>query len=280
MPISAQEMIDAAALVKEINEASTLHILYSGVDYAYHFNKGADAAARANALSVSRDLDSSGSFGGASGTATKVDFKALQLTISQAGGKERALALDYIYQINEREFSLRALKAAWETLSAKILNSATGLTEDMTPVPEPDTSSSKAGFSPAFDLELGFKLTTFPDDTLPDMSGFERAESGPPDTSWVSPGYILGDRDLDKGETLYAYLVRVSDGALLEMISYTPTDAERPSSKWPRAFAEAINAQGKDIKAGKWVARIFNLLPTIRSGFGTGRIAYGRLLPL
>ncbi|TDB58150.1 hypothetical protein [Photorhabdus khanii] len=99
---------------------------------------------------------------------------------------------------------------------------------------------------------MGYTLTTLADNTLPNMAGFEREIWGTPQTGWLSPGYILADRDLAEGEVLLAYLIRQRDGHVLESISFTAKAEDRGKTQWPIAFAKAINEKGKQLKAGGW----------------------------
>lgn len=69
--------------------------------------------------------------------------------------------------------------------------------------------------------DMGYVLTTDPDDTLPDMDGFDRLYCGSSENGWTSPCEIRAGRDLAVGETLTACLIRQSDGKLIDEVTFT-----------------------------------------------------------
>jgi hypothetical protein len=89
-------------------------------------------------------------------------------------------------------------------------------------------------------------------DLLPDMTGFEPDSLGVADNRWVSPGYLLADRDLAVGEKLRAWLIQSADGKPLANVEFTADASNRLQAKWPCAFAKAITAGAKQLTAGGW----------------------------
>lgn len=87
---------------------------------------------------------------------------------------------------------------------------------------------------------------------LPDMSGFEPESLGASTACWFSPSYLLASRDLQEGEKLYAWLISAADGKLVEQVTFTADAQNRFIRYWPPAFAQAINNDGKHLKAGGW----------------------------
>lgn len=106
--------------------------------------------------------------------------------------------------------------------------------------------------APAFVLGLTESLVRVPDTELPDMTGYETDELGVPENSWLSPSYLLADRDLEVGETLHAWLIRLEDGEPLEHITFTSDKSNCLRTQWPEAFAKYINEHAKQIRAGGW----------------------------
>jgi hypothetical protein len=124
------------------------------------------------------------------------------------------------------------------------------------PVAKADPDSPKTeepqGLAPTFLQGLLSNLVTVPYTGLPDMTGFETDELGVPENSWLSPSYLLADRDLDEGEALHAWLIRLEDGEPLEHVTFTADINNRLKKQWPQAFAKYINEQAKQIRAGGW----------------------------
>lgn len=106
--------------------------------------------------------------------------------------------------------------------------------------------------APAFVLGLTESLVRVPDTELPDMTGYETDELGVPENSWLSPSYLLADRDLEVGETLHAWLIRLEDGEPLEHVTFTSDKSNCLRTQWPEAFAKYINEHAKQIRAGGW----------------------------
>lgn len=106
--------------------------------------------------------------------------------------------------------------------------------------------------APAFVLGLTESLVRVPDTDLPDMTGYETDELGVPENSWLSPSYLLADRDLEVGETLHAWLIRLEDGEPLEHVTFTSDKSNCLRTQWPEAFAKYINEHAKQIRAGGW----------------------------
>ncbi|MEB0128841.1 hypothetical protein [Pseudomonas sp. CCI2.4] len=114
----------------------------------------------------------------------------------------------------------------------------------------PDSAVTNPYDTPDFSFASG--LLAVPKTDLPDMTGFEPDELGVPQNSWLSPSYLLADRDLEPGEKLHTWLIRRSDGEPLEHVTFTPGTNTRTKAKWPQAFAKCINANAKQITAGGW----------------------------
>lgn len=100
--------------------------------------------------------------------------------------------------------------------------------------------------------DMGYVLTTDPDDTLPDMDGFDRVFCGSPENGWTSPCEIRAGRDLAVGETLTAWLIRQSDGKILDQVSFTASEENCHQSKWPKAFAHAFYWGNRQMKVGNF----------------------------
>ncbi len=95
-------------------------------------------------------------------------------------------------------------------------------------------------------------LSASENDVLPDMSGFAPDGLGTADNGWFSPGYLLADRDLTPGEKLHAWLIKSADGQLADFVEFLPDASDRSKTKWPSAFARAINFKAKQMRAGGW----------------------------
>lgn len=89
-------------------------------------------------------------------------------------------------------------------------------------------------------------------DLLPDMTGFEPESLGNADQRWLSPGYLLADRDLNDGEKLRAWLINSADGKPIDTVEFIATATNRLKTQWPAAFSKAINSKAKQMKAGGW----------------------------
>lgn len=100
--------------------------------------------------------------------------------------------------------------------------------------------------------DMGFVLTTDPDNTLPDMDGFEREYCGTAESGWISPCEIRAGRDLAVGEKLVACLVRQRDGKMLEQLEFTASSTDCAQAVWPGAFASAVAKRKKQVVAGNF----------------------------
>lgn len=100
--------------------------------------------------------------------------------------------------------------------------------------------------------DMGFVLTTDPDNTLPDMDGFEREYCGTAETGWISPCEIRAGRDLAVGEKLVACLVRQRDGKMLEQLEFIADESNCAQAVWPGAFASAVAKRKKQVVAGNF----------------------------
>ncbi|WP_024695531.1 RHS repeat-associated core domain-containing protein [Pseudomonas syringae] len=100
--------------------------------------------------------------------------------------------------------------------------------------------------------DMGYVLTTDPDDTLPDMDGFDRLYCGSSENGWTSPCEIRAGRDLAVGETLTACLIRQSDGKLIDEVTFTADSTNCKQHQWPAAFAQAFNRPFRSITAGNF----------------------------
>ncbi|WP_163018961.1 hypothetical protein, partial [Pseudomonas viridiflava] len=87
---------------------------------------------------------------------------------------------------------------------------------------------------------------------LPDMDGFDRVFCGSPENGWTSPCEIRAGRDLAVGETLTAWLIRQSDGKIMEQVSFTASEEDCHQSKWPKAFAHAFYWGNRQMKVGNF----------------------------
>ncbi|MGX1021278.1 hypothetical protein AB7M33_003954 [Pseudomonas sp. Y3 TE3536] len=79
-------------------------------------------------------------------------------------------------------------------------------------------------------------------DSLPDMTGFETMTLGSGSCQWTSPGYLLADRDLVVGETIWIRAVAHLDGSVLKSVELTATEDNYKKTVWPKALIDAINA--------------------------------------
>ncbi|MCD5984290.1 RHS repeat-associated core domain-containing protein [Pseudomonas sp. CDFA 610] len=100
--------------------------------------------------------------------------------------------------------------------------------------------------------DMGHVLTTDPDDTLPDMDGFDRLYCGSSENGWTSPCEIRAGRDLAVGETLTACLIRQSDGKLIDEVTFTADSTNCKQHQWPAAFARAFSRASRSITAGNF----------------------------
>ncbi|MEE4883435.1 RHS repeat-associated core domain-containing protein [Pseudomonas alliivorans] len=100
--------------------------------------------------------------------------------------------------------------------------------------------------------DMGYVLTTDPDDTLPDMDGFDRLYCGSSENGWTSPCEIRAGRDLAVGETLTACLIRQSDGKLIDEVTFTADSTNCKQHQWPAAFARAFSRASRSITAGNF----------------------------
>ncbi|CAI1963519.1 N-acetylglucosamine-binding protein A [Serratia quinivorans] len=116
------------------------------------------------------------------------------------------------------------------------------------PLPENNTTESSAAHLP------GFTLATGTSEPLPDVSRFSRKMVGEPDHGWLSPGELHADRDLQEGEVVSAWLVRLSDGQLLETVTFIATKTNAAQDTWLTAFVDEINRKGQLLTAGERAA--------------------------
>lgn len=79
-------------------------------------------------------------------------------------------------------------------------------------------------------------------DVLPRMSGFESASLGAGHHTWLSPGYLLADRDLAVGERVQAWVISERDGRIVKTVALTASNSNKSKADWPHAFLSAINA--------------------------------------
>lgn len=142
MPASAQETIDTKTLIQELNSHQTLTVRYSGSHYSEWFELDGLESYAARGAKLSRERDTTPErFGLISGTCQSIDFLLNELAITDASGIEIPINMKQIYNINDREFSLRALLAAQQSIS--IPKSPSGLSggsdsddEDFIELPE------------------------------------------------------------------------------------------------------------------------------------------------
>ncbi|WP_183133479.1 hypothetical protein, partial [Pseudomonas cannabina] len=251
MDISKKETEDIQLLIADINAQREVAIQYIDAEYAAYFETyELNAKTRASSLNLQLQY---GKNNYVSGVVKRIDFKTDELIIiEKPGNTEVSVSMINVYAIDGREFSRRALKADYSKLTASVFDPKTGIDQE-TKAPPPIDAPPKTGTdaqpftSPP---KLVYALTNQPNDTLPDMTGFEQDNVGTAAHGWTSPSVIRADRDLDIGEKLFAWLVRLVDGSLVETIEFTATAANKGKAAWPIAFANEINKKGSKLKAG------------------------------
>ena len=119
-----------------------------------------------------------------------------------------------------------------------------------TPDASADIKTEAPSQFPSFKLAAG--LIDVGDTRLPDMTGFENDVIGSPENCWLSPYYLLADRDLKVDEVLHAWLIRQADGEPLEHVEFKADASNRLSTQWPQAFAKQLKQGARHIRAGGW----------------------------
>ena len=119
-----------------------------------------------------------------------------------------------------------------------------------TPDPSADVKTEAPSQFPPFKLAAG--LIAAGDTRLPDMTGFENDVIGSPENCWLSPYYLLADRDLRVDEVLHAWLIRQADGEPLEHVEFKADANNRSATQWPQAFAKQLKQSARHIRAGGW----------------------------
>nr|GFD26615.1 hypothetical protein [Tanacetum cinerariifolium] len=105
------------------------------------------------------------------------------------------------------------------------------------------------------------------DTRLPDMTGFENDVIGSPENCWLSPYYLLADRDLRVDEVLHAWLIRQADGEPLEHVEFKADASNRLSTQWPQAQRLFIKSKVLDpvvlVEKGMESSVLFTFVPNL-----------------
>jgi RHS repeat-associated protein len=191
MDMSTQETANTRLLIDEINAQHEVKICYADMEYALWLEEyGLSETRRKQMLDLQFANRSEKHL--VAGVVKRVDFSTDKLVVIQKpGNTEVSISMINIYLMNGQEFSRRALKADYRTLSTSVFDPKTGLPAVTDPGAEPRPSAPVTPSAP--DAIPPIK----PEDTLRDVTKIEPTP-GTAANGEVSVGPDDTDADLSR----------------------------------------------------------------------------------